>query len=118
MSNPLNKDFVNISWDKNRYWQDKEGFSAKVQNIQSLEGLLHFLNWFKAESSFFSLSSSMGMNEDFAEAFVYYLLKKHFDYTISYIYKGNTLIDNLQALNSYRAQKLRFIADLMEKGPI
>ncbi|HEY8391904.1 MAG TPA: hypothetical protein VIL83_04160 [Capillibacterium sp.] len=112
---PLNKDFVSISWDRERYWQDKEGFADKLQNIQSMEALLLFLGWFKTESSFFSFSSSMGMNEDFAEAFVYYILKWYFGYEISFVYKGKVELNNLQALNSYRAQKIKFIAELLQK---
>lgn len=112
---PLNKDFVSISWDRDRYWQDKEGFADKLQNIQSLEGLILFLQWFKAESSFFSFSSSMGMNEDFAEAFVYYILKEYFDFEISFVYKGKIELNNLQALNPYRVQKMKFIAELLQK---
>jgi hypothetical protein len=115
---PLNKEFVSISWDRDRYWRDKEGFSYKLQNIQSLEGLLLFLQWFKAESSFFSLSSGMGMNEDFAEAFVYYILQEYFAYEISFVLKGKVQLNNLQALNPSRGQKLKFIADLMQKEPI
>jgi hypothetical protein len=113
IANTLNADFVKISWDKNRYWQDKEGFSEKLQSIQSLEGLVHFLQWFKAESSFFSFSSSMGMNEDFAEAFVYYFLQEYFGYEISFHFQGRVLIDNLQSLNADRQQKLEFIAELI-----
>jgi len=115
---PLNKDFVSISWDRDRYWQDKEGFADKLRNIRSPEGLILFLQWFKAESSFFSFSSSMGMNEDFAEAFVYYFLKEYFAYEISLVYNGKVELDNLQALNPYRAQKLKFIAELMQKEPM
>ena len=116
VANPLNTDFVKISWDKNRYWQDKEGFSERLQSIQSLEGLVLFLQWFKAESSFFSFSSGMGMNEDFSEAFVYYYLKKYFDYELSFVFQGRVLIDNLQNLNPYRRQKLEFIAELIKNG--
>ncbi|NLM36507.1 MAG: hypothetical protein GX202_00075 [Firmicutes bacterium] len=112
--NPLNKEFVNISWDQDRFWQDKEGFSQKLHNIQSIEGLLQFLQWFKEESSFFSLSSSMGMNEDFAEAFVYYILKEYYDYEISFVYQGRVVLDNLQAPNRYRQQKMAFVANLMQ----
>lgn len=116
VAHPLNTDFVKISWDKNRYWQDKEGFSEKLQSIQSLEGLIHFLQWFKTESSFFSFSSSMGMNEDFAEAFVYHFLQEYFAYEISFLFQGRVLIDNLQSLNPYRRQKMEFIAELIQKG--
>ena len=112
---PLNKEFVSISWDRNRYWQDKEGFSEKLHNIQSINGLIHFLQWFKWESSFFSLSSSMGMNEDFAEAFVYYILKEYYNYELSFVYKGRVVLDDLQAPNRYRRQKMAFIANLMQK---
>ena len=111
---PLNKEFVNISWDQDRYWQDKEGFSEKLHNIQSVEGLLLFLQWFKEESSFFSLSSSMGMNEDFAEAFVYYILKEYYNYEINFVYQGRVVLDNLQAPNRYRRQKMAFVANLLQ----
>ncbi len=111
---PLNKEFVSISWDRDHYWQDKEGFSEKLHNIQSVEDLLAFLQWFKDESSFFSLSSSMGMNEDFAEAFVYYILQEYYGYEISFVYNGRVVLDNLQALNPYRTQKKAFIANLLQ----
>lgn len=111
---PLNKEFVSISWDRNRYWQDKEGFSEKLHNIGSVEDLLQFLQWFKAESSFFSLSSSMGMNEDFAEAFVYYILNEFYGFEISFVHKGRVVLDNLQAPNLYRTQKRAFITNLMQ----
>ena len=112
IEHPLNKDFVNISWDRMRYWKDKEGFSEKLQTIHSLEALDTFLRWFQEESSFFSLSSSMGMNEDFAEAFVYYYLDTYFDYTISFILNETVLINDLQTINTFREKKFKFISEI------
>ena len=57
----------------------------------------------------------MGMNEDFAEAFVYYILKEYYDFELSFVYKGRVVLDNLQASNPYRRKKWAFIANLMEK---
>ncbi len=112
IEHPLNKDFVNISWDRMRYWKDKEGFYEKLQTIHSLEALVTFLRWFQEESSFFSLSSSMGMNEDFAEAFVYYYLDTYFDYTISFILNETVLINDLQTINTFREKKFKFISEI------
>lgn len=115
IENELNKDFVDISWDRSKYWKDKEGFSGKLQGIVSPEGLVTFFHWFQYESSFFSLSSSMGMNEDFAEAFVYYYLKHCYNYKISFILNEMVLIDDLQTTNPLREKKMAFIARTMEK---
>ncbi|NLW55433.1 MAG: hypothetical protein GX050_02205 [Firmicutes bacterium] len=115
IENELNKDFVNISWDQSNNWKDREGFSGKVQGIHSVEGLVTFFHWFKHESSFLSLSSSMGMNEDFAEAFVYYFLNGYYNYKISFVLDGTVLIDDLQTSNLLRDKKLAFIAGVVEK---
>ncbi len=111
--NELNKDFVTISWNRSDNWKDREGFRGKVQGIHSVEGLVTFFQWFKQDSSFLSLSSSMGMNEDFAEAFAYYYLIRYYNYKNSFLLDGTVLIDNLQASNPLRDQKLAFIAGVM-----
>jgi hypothetical protein len=116
VDNVLNKDFVNISWDRKQHWKDKEGFSEKLQSIYSVDALVAFLLWFQEESSFFSLSSSMGMNEDFAEAFVYYFLSKEFNYTIDFILDDSVVINNLQKTNSFREKKFKFISEIIEEG--
>lgn len=115
VANELNRDFVQISWDERQNWKDRESILERVHNVTTEEELLDFFRWFKEESSFFSIYSGTGMNEDFAEAFLYYYLRKHFDFTLDLVYKDQVVIADLQKINYSREKKLRFIEAVMEE---
>ena len=98
IENELNKDFVNISWDQSNNWgKDRKGFPERYTVDPLVEGYTLF-HWFKHESSSFSFQAAVwGMNEDFAEAFVYYFQNGYYNYKISLVLDGDlVLIDDLQ----------------------
>jgi|SRR5690554_140003 len=114
VANELNHDFVRVSWDEEHSWRDREFIHEKINAVESEEELIQFFQWFKENSSFFSVYSSTGMNEDFAEAFVYYYLRKHMDFTLDLLFQDETVVQDLQKMNYSREKKLKFIETVME----
>lgn len=115
VANDLNRDFVQISWDERQNWKDRESILERVHVIKDEEEVINFFRWFKGESSFFSVYSGTGMNEDFAEAFLYYYLRKYFDFTLDLVYKDQIVMEDLQKINYSREKKLKFIEAVMEE---
>lgn len=125
IANDLSRDFVGISWDEENNWRDREKILLRLETIKKPEELVEFLTWFAGNSSFFSVYSSTGMTEDFAESFVFYHLKTRFDYALQLFYSGELRIPDLTAPTKEREEKFGFIAgvmrdpellDLLEKG--
>ena len=114
MANELNRDFVQISWDERQNWKDRESILERVHNITNEEELLTSFVGLR-KNPFFSIYSGTGMNEDFAEAFLYYYLRKHFDFSLDLVYKDQVVMEDLQKINYSREKKLRFIEAVMEE---
>lgn len=115
LANNLNREFVAISWDEEQNWKDRENMLQRLHEIETRAELEEFINWFKNDSSFFSVYSGTGMNEDFAESFVYYYLFERFDYSLDLTVDGETIVSNLQKINDGRRRKLQFIAEIMRE---
>ncbi len=114
IANNLNRDFVAISWDEWNNWRDREKILSRLQAIKKGEELAEFLTWFSQNSSFFSVYSSTGMTEDFAESFVFYYLRNHFDYTLQFFYDGHLRLADLTAPTKGRKKKIAFIDGVMQ----
>ncbi|NLY89358.1 MAG: hypothetical protein GX085_07025 [Firmicutes bacterium] len=114
IANELNRDFVEISWDKENNWRDREKILLRLETIREDEELVEFLTWFAGNSSFFSVYSSTGMTEDFAESFVSYYFKTHFDYALQLFYRGELRLADLTAPTKGREEKIGFIAGVMQ----
>jgi hypothetical protein len=114
IGNDLNRDFVGISWDEENNWRDREKILLRLETIREYEELVEFLTWFAGNSSFFSVYSSTGMTEDFAESFVFYYLKTHFDYALQFFYGGELRLADLTVPTRGREKKIGFIAGVMQ----
>lgn len=116
IANELNREFVCISWNEKKDWLDRESLSLKLREINSEGSLIDFIRWFKNYSSFFSIYAGTGMNEDFAETFVYYYLSKYYNFTLDLVLGEKVIVTDLQKPNKQREKKLKYIARVME-GP-
>lgn len=114
-ANDLNRDFVGISWDEENNWRDREKVLLRLEAIHKDEELVEFLAWFAEKSSFFSIYSSTGMTEDFAESFVFYYFKTHYDYELQLFYEGALNIADLTAPTREREKKAGFISSVVAR---
>jgi len=115
--NDLSRDYVSISWDVENNWRDREEILLRLVQIGRTEELVHFLSWFAENSSYFSIYSSTGMNEDFAESFVFYYFRTYFDYMLQFFWKDKLYLPDMTLVNEKREGKLKLIAGIMEAEP-
>ncbi len=115
--NELNRDFVSVSWDEANNWRDREEILFRLAHLENMEELVDFLSWFTGKSSYFSLYSSTGMNEDFAESFAFYYFITYFDYSLQFFWKDKLFLPDITRLNEKREKKLKFIGAVMEGEP-
>ena len=114
IANNLNRDFVAISWDEENNWRDREKILLQLQAIKKPEELSEFLAWFAGNSSYFSVYSSTGMTEDFAESFVFYFLKTHFDYSLQFFHGDRLRLADVTAPTKGRNKKFGFIVSVIQ----